>query len=600
MATADDIKLEEEFQQRRMSAGTFRRLLGYVRPYRRTLAFNLVLTVLATASALLGPKFIQIGIDRFLAKGTSAEAAMHGILVISLIYLGNLLIGWGLSVAQVKSAIRVGQGAMNDLRMAVFEHIQKLSLNYFDKTHQGRIINRADTDIDSLDRILTWGANQLLASGLTLVGVFILMLRYDWRLCLAVSLVIPPLAIATRIFHVKGMAAYRKMREQSSRLTAAAAESISGVRVVQAFAREEENLARFQQLGDEYGRRVLVAARIFHTYMPFVGLLSGIGVAIVLGYGGSLVLRHEITVGELAAFILYLGMFFGPIQTMGDLYNAVLSTAASAERIFGLLDTPPQIHNRPNATPLPPVRGHIVFHGVSFRYDSTPADQWVLKNVSFEAKPGETVALVGATGSGKTSVISLISRFYEPQQGRITMDGLDLADATIESLHEQIGIVTQDNFLFTGTILENLKFGRVDATDEDVFDAARTLGTHGIILRLKEGYQTKVSERGANFSAGERQLICFTRAMVARPRILILDEATSAVDPQTEAVIQHALEKLFERRTSFVIAHRLSTVRHAHQILVLGHGEILERGTHDQLIAANGAYARLYAEFVKG
>ena len=224
----------------------------------------------------------------------------------------------------------------------------------------------------------------------------------------------------------------------------------------------------------------------------------------------------------------------------------------------------------------------------------------MLKNVSFEAKPGETVALVGATGSGKTSVISLISRFYEPQRGRITMDGLDLADATIESLHEQIGIVTQDNFLFTGTILENLKFGRVDATDEEVFDSAKTLGTHEIILRLKEGYQTKVSERGANFSAGERQLICFTRAMVARPRILILDEATSAVDPQTEAVIQHALEKLFERRTSFVIAHRLSTVRHAHQILVLGHGEILERGTHDQLIAAKGAYARLYAEFVKG
>lgn len=599
MASEEDIKLEEEFQQSRMSTGIFRRLLHYIWPYRRTLVINLILTLLATSSSLLGPKFIQIGIDRFLAKGMDAEAALRGILIISAIYLGNLLIGWGLSVAQVKSAIRVGQGAMNDLRMAVFEHIQKLSLNYFDKTHQGRIINRADTDIDSLDRILTWGANQLLASGLTLVGVFFLMLRYDWRLCFAVSLVIPPLAIATRLFHVKGMAAYRKMREQSSRLTAAAAESISGVRVVQAFAREDENLSRFRRIGDDYGLRVLAAARIFHTYMPFVGFLSGLGMAIILGYGGSLALRREITVGELAAFILYLGMFFGPIQTMGDLYNAVLSTAASAERIFALLDTPPQVHNRPNAVPLPPVRGHIVFEDVSFRYDTTPPDQWVLKHVSFEAKPGATVALVGATGSGKTSVISLISRFYEPQRGRITIDGLDLAEATIESLHEQIGIVTQDNFLFTGTILENLRFGRLDATDEEIFSAAKTLGTHEIILRLKEGYQTKVSERGANFSAGERQLICFTRAMVARPRILILDEATSAVDPQTEAVIQHALEKLFERRTSFVIAHRLSTVRHAHQILVLGHGEILERGTHEELIAANGAYAKLYAEFVR-
>src|SRR5216117_1203741 len=409
MATNDDILLEEAFAQKPMSKATFLRLLRYVRPYQRLFQFNLLLTVLATLSQLLGPKFIQIGIDRYLTNFSDPPAASRGIFVVSLIYLGNLLLGWILFRSQVKSAIAVGQGAMNDLRLAVFEHIQRLSLNYFDKTHQGRIISRADTDIDSLDRVLTWGANQLLASALTLVGVVVLMLRYDWRLCLAVSVVIPPLGVATGLFHKYGMKAYRELRVQTSRITGAMAENIAGVRVAQAFAREEENLLRFQHIQGVYFDRFLVLARILHTYMPFIGLVSGLGTAIVLGYGGSLVMQREITVGELAAFILYLGMFFGPIQTMGDLYNAVLSSAASAERIFQLLDTEPQVQNRPGAEPLAVIRGHLIFEHVFFRYDTTPnaatkqqpdhasrithhADNWVLKDISFEARPGETVA----------------------------------------------------------------------------------------------------------------------------------------------------------------------------------------------------------------
>jgi ATP-binding cassette subfamily B multidrug efflux pump len=599
MASNEDIQIEEAFAQKRMSAGTFVRLMSYMRPYRKRIVLNLIFTVLATASQLLGPKFIQIGIDRYLTNFTTMQVAMTGILVISAIYLVNLLANWGLSAAQVKSAIAIGHGAMNDLRDAVFQHIQRLSLNYFDKTHQGRIINRADTDIEALDRIMTWGASQMLSSALTLVGVVVLMVQYDWRLCLAVSVVLGPIWIATRMFQIYGMRAYRLVREQSSRITASLAENIAGVRVVQAFAREETNLANFQKVQDVYFDRFIASARIFHTYMPFVGLLSGVGTAIILGYGGSLALRNEITVGELAAFILYLGMFFGPIQTMGDLYNSLLSTAASAERIFGLLDTEPQVQDRAGAEPMAAIRGHVVFESVWFRYDTTPENQWVLHDVSFEAKPGETVALVGATGSGKTSIISLIMRFYESQRGRITIDGTDLLSATVESLHRQVGIVTQENFLFTGTVMENLKFGRPEASDDDVIEAAKTLGTHEMIMRFAEGYQTKVSERGGNFSAGERQLLTFTRAMVARPRILILDEATSAVDTQTERTIQHALEQLFARRTCFVVAHRLSTVRNAHCIFVLSQGEIIERGRHEELLAANGHYAKLHAEFVR-
>ncbi len=599
MASQIDIELEEATAQKRMSRAVFFRLAAFIHPYRRTFALNLLFTLLATISQLLGPKFIQIGIDRYLTNFQDASTAVRGILFVSLIYLGNLFIGWSLSVAQVKSAIRVGQGAMNDLRLAVFEHIQRLSLNYFDKTHQGRIIARADTDVDSLDRILTWGANQMLASSLTLIGVVALMLQYDWRLCLAVSAVLPPLFAATRLFHKFGLAAHRKVRAQTSRLTAAMAENIAGVRVVQAFSREEENLSRFQQLHETHNDLALAAARVFHTYMPFLGFMSGLGTLIILGYGGTLVLSREITVGELAAFALYIGMFFGPIQTMGDLYNAILSTAASAERIFQLLDTQPQVRNRAGAVALPVIRGRVVFEDVWFRYDTTPVDTWVLKGIHLDARPGETIALVGHTGSGKTSIISLIARFYEPQRGRVTIDGIDLQQATVESLHEQIGIVTQENFLFTGTVMENLKFGKPGATDEEAMAAAKTLGTHEIILRFADGYQTKVSERGGNFSAGERQLLTFTRAMVAQSRILILDEATSAVDVQTERLIQHALEELFARRTCFVVAHRLSTVRDAHQIVVLDHGEIVERGTHDELLARSGHYAKLHAEFVR-
>jgi ABC-type multidrug transport system fused ATPase/permease subunit len=599
MATHDDIALDEEFAQAPMRGTLVRRLLSFGRSYRVPFVLNLGLTLLATVSTLAGPRFIQHGIDQYLVSADSAESARHGILIISLIYLANLLVGWTLSVAQMRSAIQVGQGTMNDLRLAVFEQIQRLSLNYFDRTHQGRIIARADGDIDSLDRVLTWGATQFLSSAVTLLGVFAILLHYDWRLCLAVSSILPPLALGTRWFHLRGREAYRRLRGTQTRLSASMAENISGVRVVQAFGREEENLRRFAELHEDFTARWVGSARVFHTYMPMVNQLAGTASAIVLGYGGWRVMHGQMTVGTLAAFILYLGMFFGPVQMIGDLYNAVLSAAASAERIFALLDTQPQVQDRPGAAPLPEIQGDVSFEQIGFRYDTTPEGEWVLQDLSLHIDAGQTIALVGHTGSGKTSVISLLARFYEPQKGRILVDGLDIARHTIESLHRQLGIVTQENFLFTGTVLENLKFGRPDATDDEVIAAAKRLGTHDIISRLPQGYHTKVGERGGSLSGGERQVITITRAMVAEPRILIFDEATSAVDPQTERLIQHALEELFARRTSFVIAHRLSTVEHADQIVVLDHGRVVERGTHSELLRAGGVYARLHAEFVR-
>ena len=396
-----------------------------------------------------------------------------------------------------------------------------------------------------------------------------------------------------------GLPVHRRIRRTVSRMTANIAENVTGVHIVQAYGREALNLRRYQELLDEYRASWITAAWVRGITFPSMMLMFGVARAAVIAYGAYALGRGHITLGQIPAAMMYIGMVYGPIMWMAHLYDHLLSSSASSERVVQLMEREPSVVDRPDAEQMPAIRGDVAFENVCFRYDDDADGPWTLDDVSFEAKPGEVVALVGPTGAGKTSIVNLIPRFYQPQGGRITIDGTDIRDATQRSLHEQMGIVLQENFLFTGTVMDNLKYGRPETTDEEAIAAAVALGSHKTIEGLADGYQTDVRERGGAISHGERQLICFTRAMIADPRILILDEATSAVDTETEMLIQDALWKLMEGRTTFVVAHRLSTVRHADKILVIQNGRIVESGTHAELLLLGRTYAEMFEEFIR-
>ncbi len=562
------------------------RLLGFVAPYKAALAAAMVMTLITAGSGLAGPYLIKIAIDSALARGDLAQLGL-----VALLYLLTLATAWVGSFGETYIVSWVSQQVLNSLRMRLFTHLQRLSLSYFDQREVGRIMSRLTSDVSALNEVATNTLVGLSSDLFVLVGVLVLMLSMDLSLSLLTFTVIPIIYVASMVFSELSRTSYREVRRRISILNGALAENLTGVRVVQAFCRQRLNAERFDQINQENFQANRRAVLISAVYNPVVELIAALATATIIWYGGAKVLNGVLSVGTLVAFMSYVGRFFAPIQDLSARYTSLQAAMAAGERVFELLDTPPAIVDKPGAIELPPIKGHVKFENVVFGYNPEIP---VLKGISLEAQPGDMIALVGETGAGKSSIINILCRFYEIQSGSITIDGYDIRDVTVHSLRRQIGLVLQEPFLFSGTVRDNIRYGRLDATEEEIIAAAKAVGAHEFIMRLPLEYDTEVHERGTQLSVGQRQLISFARALLKDPRILILDEATSSVDTETELVIQEALKKLLQGRTSFVIAHRLSTITRATKIIVLQQGRIVEQGTHQELLTKEGYYYKLY------
>ncbi len=565
-------------------------ILGFIKPYRGPLFISFLLMTVGAIAVVIGPYMVKIALDDGIAKGNPVALKNA-----TLIYLLAALTQWAVTYLRVRIMAKAGQSVIYDIRASLFKHIQALSLSFFSRYSVGRLLSRVINDVSTLRQFVTWAIIASLRNIFTLIGIVIAMLSLNLRLSLITFIVLPLLFLATFLFRKYVQEVYRKVRAGMSWVNSVLAENINGVRVVQAFSRQQHNFQHFRDTVNRFHLdNALKSAKLTSLFFPSITLISAMAVALVVWLGGAAVIGEQVSAGVLVAFVLYSERFFQPIQDLSRRYDQFQSSMISGERILELLQTRVDIEDKKDAIELPTIQGHVKFDKVNFHYDDDPSTV-VLKDINLNIQPGQTIALVGETGAGKSTIIKLLGRFYEAADGVVSIDGHDLKDVTQTSLRRQMGIVLQEPFLFGGSVYDNIQFGNLSATREEVEAAAKMVGADEFILKLKKGYDTLVEEGGALLSVGQRQLISFARALLANPRILILDEATSSVDTQTEILIQEALTALLRDRTAFVIAHRLSTIINADQIVVISEGKILERGTHTELLSKGGYYFNLYS-----
>jgi len=583
---------EEKSERKTSSRVLISRLLRYFLPYKKHLAIVFASIIVTSATGVISPYLL----GREIISKYILRADYAGLQLMILAYIAVLLANWLSNTLRTYSIGKIGENMLFRMRSELFTHLQELSFSFFDRSDSGDVISRITNDTDAIGEAFTSGVISVVSNVLSLALVVIIMFTINVQLTLVSMLVVPLIIGIALLFNSRFRAVYRKTRDKISAVTSKLQESISGIREIKSFTRESETIKKFRETNLQNFQANLQATKVWGAFFPTIQMVQAIGSGTVLLYGGWLAFNGGLgapadAIGTLITFLMYVSRFFGPIFDLTNFYNTVQSALAAAERIFELMDTKPEIVDKEDAVEMPPIKGEIVFENVTFGY---VPEHPVLHNINFRIKPKETIALVGPTGAGKSTIVKLVSRFYEPQSGSVKIDGLNIRNVKRRSLRRQMGIVLQDSFLFNGTIMENIRYGNLEATDEQVMEAAKIVGAHEFITKLPDGYNTEIGERGAGLSVGQKQLVSFARALLRDPAILILDEATSSIDPYTDLLIRKAMKILLKDRTSIIIAHRLSTVRNADRIFVIKDGRIVEEGNHRQLMRKKGLYRHLY------